>query len=118
MRKRLFIAILSAASAFSIAPAMGTSLAFVNGASYLAMSQNDRATYIEGLYDMMAREDTSGELNANAQAYVDRLMRCAANMTAGQLTEIVDASIAQNPTWQTYTMASNFRTVFNQRCPQ
>lgn len=113
--RRIAASIAASILLWSIAGATPADAAFVDGKRYAAMSDSERAIYMAGLADMMARMvGVSVPEEMQRQA---RYARCVYNMNETQLREIMDAFMREDPRTLEYNMATNFRAALNVTCP-
>ena len=111
LRRCVVAVLLSVAITTSAGPARA---GYINGEEYLYMEDAERTEYVMGLFDMLeelARDDP------RHGAFFNRVERCTAGMSGGQLRDFVDDYTWSDETFEGYSMASNFSAALNSRCP-
>jgi len=110
-RRCVVTAFLSFAIAAPASPAIA---GYLNGEEYLYLEDHERTIYVTGLLDML---EELGGANATVTDFWNRVERCTSGMSAGQLRDFVDNYMLSDPSFEQYTMASNFSAALTTSCP-
>lgn len=114
---RLALASLTLLIAAFCWPASAEDSTYFTGEDYMKSSPAERTAYVVGAHDMQAR--LLRELdNAEATAFIERVLRCTKDLTSTQLRDLIDDYMAKDAVYRTYTMASNIRAALNEKCKE
>jgi hypothetical protein len=107
-------AVVAIASAV-LATAAFADTAYFTGKDYVELTPDQRTAYVLGLHDMMERMSKAVD-NEVELKFLDRARRCISGKGRQELREFVDAYMALDAVYKTYSMASNYRAAINEKC--